>query len=314
MLKQSTLDDIARRWEKISPQELHGLLINPDAPDVVQLDARTSTEKGYAGPRERLPIPERFRGFRPTEYFGIDPEKFVEETHKRGLKKIVVVYPTSHRHLSGTPEWGDVHEEEINRLGVSKYIRSLQNEAAKHHMAIEYLPMVKLTHGLAWTHETAMTPIRFWTSSKPPQDAAYLITDDIAQHGTTIASMLSHLTRHGISDTHLVRGSLSTPLGLQDRQMKFISDLHERFPEVAGRADVVLNLIGISGIEAMTFREARSLGIDSDTICSPDSAKNFDGMIRFTLKEIQRYADIPEPTANYVSRSRNLLKETTPTR
>ncbi len=311
MLKKSTIDDIPNRWDTITPAELRSALMDTEMPPLVELDARKPEERGYAGPRERLgsgKVPQIFDN--RTQSLSDCLSSIYQKLDHHDT--IVLAYPTSKYHLGDVQNTRTVHTHEMKRLHSQSFVLELE-EVEKYlsdmGLHVMFLPLVKLTTLGIIDNNNHISPIRFWTPSTPPADAAYLLIDDVVEHGRTTQGMLSYLHTHGIADQNIVGIYATLDRGyrgvLQDQsQREFINSLRANHPNIAERADVILHLIGVENLEALTRAEAIRIGITKDA--TPES---FDQSIKSLLENIKNYPAIPEPTIEYVRDCKNLLEE-----
>ena len=301
---------IATYWEEVTPEYLRAALINYDASAAVKLDRSTPEERGYAGPRERQLTNYDINIFKGK--LSIDALEKSLLAHDR--KKVVIVYPTSESRLSDEQHEYNIHVSRINGL-ITNYDR-LVSTLQSHDIAIEYLPVIKLT-GLSVGHSGSnkIKPVRFWTSQKPPKDATYLLIDDVVESGVTLKSIASYLQEQEIKNEDIVGIHVdnacheSLPILQTDEQQQFVSTLRSEYPNIAERANIILHLIGIDRIEALTHTEAEDIGIKEGA-----TPQSFDAHIRRLVHDLEEYFAIPEPTTSYVERCRSLLREPQHTR
>lgn len=344
MIEQDTIDYLTQHWQQLTANELRAALINPDAGNYVSLDTRTPAMRGYAGPRERLPLPERFRrggkDWRSIDYENKDDphrlRQLVEEVKKAGLRKIVVAFPSSERRIKEAikrsqnndfaKDENEIIYSELQGLDLKQHIEQLELLAKQHNITLEFLPMVKLTNTTIKSFDfdkvnSIIPSVRLWTDKRPLKDAAYYLVDDITISGITLSTMLSHLTHHGIDDSHLIRcKAAERNIGLTDAQLNFMRHLRANKPEIADKADVVLQLIGIDSIEALMPRELPNT-IDWQCYEEKDfpftrfeqDAQKFDlKMKNFLDVYLHSYQPVAEPTPQYTDKIRQLQIKRSP--
>jgi hypothetical protein len=252
-----------------------------------ELRFRSQEKSGYPAPRSILPIPDGFT---------LRKADLVAEVEKLNLKKIVIVYPTQFYNLErcrfltkNYPEtYSDMHWAAIHEFFDTDRLNAIMNKATGKGIVVEFLPMVKLAKGSS----NMGNPVRFWTPTKPQPEAAYVLCDDIMGEGKTYAAMLSHLTAYGVPGEHMI-GSLNgekEPLTLRQEQKQGIAWLRNNHPDTAARADIILDLIGIGGMDGLTSMQAKRYGISSATP-SPekvdDSMKELTESIRKTKPRVE---------------------------
>ncbi len=326
MIKEEKLTNILEQWESVSPDALRAAFLDSDAPQFVELDARMSQEKGCPGPREQqmddvhLPIYTRPNYDNPKD----DLSALVEKIVKSGKKHVVLAYITSEPYLKKVTS-SNIHKTEIARLLDQEGCDELHAALEAKGITIDHLPMVKLSKqksGVGDAESRDIKPVRFWTPVPPPEEASYVVIDDTLEKGTTMRGFMSHLRHHGITDnqiagiyvSHAFYYKHTSELCQNDNQKEFVRHLRKNHPEIAERADTVLQLVGIDRIEALTSHEMQNLGGAKDYV-SPslfDYYRNFDYSIKKVVEELDRYHAIPEPTLDYVAQHRQLLQGTLP--
>lgn len=292
---QTQLNSLFKDWGKRAPRILND---HEEATFIPEQDVCLITPEkvGYPAPRARLPIPESFNESEPD---------VVAEAVKRGLKKIIIVYPTRIKYLEALRKFFSLDTDEIHWGNLRRIHQRLPHkadfifeEAYKQNITVDFLPMVKLTEGSAM--DRCISSVRFWTAKKPENAAAYILFDDVIEKGTTIASMLSHLTSYGVPEENILGAvigdcAIEKHFKLAQVDRKYIAWLRAEHPDTAARVDIILNLIGIHGMEALTTDEAMSLELFTKSAYVIDEK----------LKVIYRphlYPPIPEPTRSYVAK------------